>query len=68
MVDLTGFLNLANIFTAHITGNLFIAAATLVRGGPLDVAQIVAVPVFILSVAATWAVARLSRRNGVVLG
>jgi hypothetical protein len=53
MVDLTGFLNLGNIFTAHITGNLVIAAATPVRGGPLDVAQIVAVPVFILSVAAT---------------
>jgi Protein of unknown function (DUF1275) len=32
MVDLTGFFMLGNIFTAHITGNLVIASALVVRG------------------------------------
>ncbi len=36
MVDLTGFFTLGNIFTAHITGNLVVAAAAVVRGGPLN--------------------------------
>jgi hypothetical protein len=34
MVDLTGFFTLGNIFTAHVTGNLVVAAAAAVRGGP----------------------------------
>jgi Protein of unknown function (DUF1275) len=33
MVDLTGFFTLGNIFTAHVTGNLVLATAALVRGG-----------------------------------
>jgi uncharacterized membrane protein YoaK (UPF0700 family) len=33
MVDLTGFFMLGNIFTAHITGNLVVASALVVRGG-----------------------------------
>ena len=54
MVDLTGFLNLGNIFTAHITGNLVVLAAAIVRGGPLNVAQALAIPTFMLTVAAVW--------------
>jgi uncharacterized membrane protein YoaK (UPF0700 family) len=34
MVDLTGFLTLGHIFTAHVTGNLVVAAADAVHGGP----------------------------------
>ena len=66
MVDLTGFLTLGNIFTAHITGNLVLAAAAL-RGGPLNPAQALAIPVFMLAVAATWLIARVSNKRGMAL-
>ncbi len=36
MVDLTGFLTLGHIFAAHITGNLVVAAAAAVQGGPFS--------------------------------
>jgi uncharacterized membrane protein YoaK (UPF0700 family) len=63
MADVIGYLNF-KLFTAHITGNLVVIAALLVRGGPPDPAQIIAVPIFILDVAAVWAIARTSRRRG----
>src|SRR5262245_13576658 len=63
MVDLTGFFTLGNIFTAHITGNLVVAAAAAVRGGPMNLAQVLAIPVFILAVAAVWMIARASGRS-----
>ena len=63
MVDLTGFFTLGNIFTAHVTGNLVVIAAKAVRGGPLNLAQTLSVPVFILAVAAVWLLARASRRG-----
>src|SRR5438445_6239678 len=49
MVDVIGFLMLG-LFTAHVTGNLVVIAALLVRGGPPKMAQILAVPVFIVAV------------------
>jgi len=64
MVDLIGFLSLGNLFTAHITGNLVVVAALVVRGGPMNLAQILAIPVFILAVAAIWLLARASGRRG----
>jgi uncharacterized membrane protein YoaK (UPF0700 family) len=64
MVDLTGFFTLGNIFTAHVTGNLAVIAAKAVRGGPLNLAQTLSVPVFILAVAAVWLLARASGRRG----
>jgi len=63
MVDLTGYLNLGNLFTAHITGNLVVVAALVVRRGRINPPQILAIPVFILAVAAVWLVARASRRR-----
>jgi uncharacterized membrane protein YoaK (UPF0700 family) len=51
MVDLTGFFMLGNIFTAHITGNLVVASALVVRGGPLNPAQLLAIPVFMIALA-----------------
>ena len=42
MVDLTGFFMLGNIFTAHITGNFVVASALVVRGGPVNPAQLLA--------------------------
>src|SRR5215510_7343036 len=64
MVDLIGFFTLGNIFTAHITGNLVVVSAVLVRGGPINLAQALAIPVFILAVAALWLIAASSKQHG----
>src|SRR5262249_34697879 len=58
-----GFFTLGNIFTAHITGNLVLAAGAAVHGGPLNIAQALAIPVFILAVAATWLIAQASNKH-----
>jgi uncharacterized membrane protein YoaK (UPF0700 family) len=65
-VDVIGFLSL-KLFTAHLTGNLVIIAALLVRGGPPNLAQILAVPVFIVAVAAVWLLAKALDRRGPAL-
>jgi len=67
MVDLTGFFTLGNIFTAHVTGNLVVAAAALVGGGPVKLATVLAIPVFMLALAAVWLIARASGRQSVTL-
>jgi uncharacterized membrane protein YoaK (UPF0700 family) len=67
MVDLTGFFTLGNIFTAHITGNLVTASAVVVRGGPMNPAQLLAIPVFIVALALVWMIARVSDRTGLAL-
>ena len=59
MVDVIGFLSFG-LFTAHVTGNLVVIAALLVRGGPPNVAAILAVPVFIVAVAGAWLIAKAS--------
>jgi uncharacterized membrane protein YoaK (UPF0700 family) len=66
MVDVIGFLSLG-LFTAHVTGNLVVIAALLVRGGPPNIAQILAVPVFMAVVAAVWLIAKASNRRGPAL-
>jgi uncharacterized membrane protein YoaK (UPF0700 family) len=63
MVDLIGFLTLG-MFTAHITGNLVVVAALVVRGGKINPDQILALPVFMCAVAATSLIAKGSRRSG----
>jgi len=67
MVDLTGFFTLGHIFTAHVTGNLVVAAAAAVHGGPFNMAQALAIPVFMLAVAAVWLIAEASHRRGASL-
>ena len=67
MVDLIGFLTLGNVFTAHITGNVVVFAAVLVRGGPLNPAQAIAIPVFMLAVAGTWLIAKAISERGAPL-
>jgi uncharacterized membrane protein YoaK (UPF0700 family) len=64
MVDLTGFFTLGHIFTAHITGNLVVAAAAAVHGGPFNLAQALAIPAFMLAVAVVWLIAQASHRRG----
>ena len=63
MVDLIGFLSFG-IFTAHITGNIVVIGALLVHHNRVHPAQILAIPVFILAVAATWLLAKASGRRG----
>jgi uncharacterized membrane protein YoaK (UPF0700 family) len=61
-VDVTGFLALGGLFTAHITGNLVIVAAHYVTGGFSQVGPLLAVPVFMavlgLGTLASGAIAR----------
>jgi len=64
MVDLTGFFTLGHVFTAHVTGNLVVAAADAVNGGPFNMAQVLAIPVFMLAVAAVWLIAQVSKLHG----
>jgi uncharacterized membrane protein YoaK (UPF0700 family) len=64
MVDLMGFFKLGSVFPAHITGNLVLVAAAAVRGGPLNMTQALAIPIFVLAVAAIWLVARVSNQGG----
>ena len=66
MVDVIGFLSLG-IFTAHVTGNIVVMGALVVRHNRVPPAQILAIPVFIVAVAATWLVARASSRRGIGL-
>ena len=68
MVDLTGFFTLGHVFTAHVTGNLVVAAAALVHAGPFNTAQALAIPIFILALAVVWLIAEASRRHGPSLG
>ena len=63
MVDVIGFLSLG-LFTAHVTGNLVVIAALVVRGGPPHIAQILAIPVFMVAVAAAWLIGKASHRRG----
>jgi uncharacterized membrane protein YoaK (UPF0700 family) len=64
MVDVMGFFTLGHIFAAHITGNLVVAAAAAVHGGPFNLAQVLAIPVFMLALAAVWLIAQASKRRG----
>jgi uncharacterized membrane protein YoaK (UPF0700 family) len=58
MVDVIGYLSLGKLFTAHVTGNIVVIAALLVRGGPPNIAQILAVPIFIVAVGGVWLIAK----------
>ena len=44
-----------------------VIAALLVRGGPPNVAQVLAVPVFVIAVAAVWRIAKALKRRGPAL-
>jgi len=65
-VDVIGFLRLG-LFTAHVTGNLVVMASLLVRGGSPNIPQILAVPVFMVAVAAVWFIAKALSTHGAAL-
>lgn len=60
LVDVIGFLRLGHVFTAHITGNLVLLLAGPVGAGQTPLAQLLSIPVFAVSVAAAYLVARRS--------
>jgi uncharacterized membrane protein YoaK (UPF0700 family) len=64
MVDSTGFFTLGHVFTAHVTGNIVLAAGVAVDGGSLHWAQLLAIPVFMLALATVWLIAQASGRHG----
>lgn len=64
MVDFTGFFTLGHIFTAHVTGNIVLAAAVVIDGGSFHWAQLLAIPVFMLALAVIWMIAKVSGRRG----
>jgi uncharacterized membrane protein YoaK (UPF0700 family) len=61
MADVMGWLKLGGLFTAHITGNLVVMAADAVRSVQPNPASVLAVPVFVIGVAAA---SRLCRPDG----
>jgi uncharacterized membrane protein YoaK (UPF0700 family) len=67
MTDVIGYLSLGKLFTAHVTGNLVVIAALLVRGGPPNITQILAVPVFVVAVAVVWVIAKAVGKRGPAL-
>src|ERR1700759_3777013 len=52
-VDTAGFLGLQGLFTAHVTGNFVTLAATLLSGTHGVVAKLLALPEFVIVIAAT---------------
>jgi uncharacterized membrane protein YoaK (UPF0700 family) len=67
-VDTAGFLGLAGLFTAHVTGNFVTLAAALVFGSHGIIGKLLALPAFILVIAlARFAGAALRARHAPVL-
>ena len=64
VVDVTGFVRLDHVFTAHITGNLVLLADQIVNGGPPHVPQLLAIPVFAGAVVLAYFLARGGRTRG----
>jgi len=56
--DILGFLGLNGLFTAHITGNLVVLTAHIVRGDEAQILKTLSVPVFVVVVGLTIMLAR----------
>jgi uncharacterized membrane protein YoaK (UPF0700 family) len=67
MVEILGILTLGGLFTGHVTGNIVVIAALLVRGGSPTASQVLAVPTFIAALPVVWLIAKASGRRGVAL-
>ena len=63
--DVIGFLGLNGLFTAHITGNLAVLAAHIVAGDPTIFSYVLSVPVFMMMLFLTRALAGVLEQAGV---
>lgn len=63
-VDAAAFIALTGLFTAHVTGNFVLIGAELVSASTGVLAKLLALPVFVLAVAATRLITRLLERTG----
>src|SRR5258707_3510642 len=63
-VDTAGFLGLQGLFTAHVTGNFVTLAATLLSGTHGVVAKLLALPEFLVVIAAAHLVGAALRARG----
>jgi len=63
-VDAAAFIALTGLFTAHVTGNFVLLGAELVSTSSGVVAKLLALPVFVLAVAATRLLALSLERRG----
>lgn len=59
IVDVTSWLTLGGLFSAHITGNLVIVTADWVQGESPHIAQLLAIPVFFMGVVFADLLARI---------
>lgn len=68
-VDTAGFVGLFGIFTAHVTGNLMLVGASLVKTDQIGViARLTAIPIFMAAIiVAVWLAQTARRRNCSVL-
>jgi uncharacterized membrane protein YoaK (UPF0700 family) len=57
------FFTLGHVFTAPITGNLVVAAAAAMHGGPFNLASALALPVFMLALAVVWLIGISSQQT-----
>lgn len=64
LTDLTGFLTLGHVFTAHVTGNIALLAADLIREDTLKLQQLIVAPVFVAAVCLALVLARWCRSSG----
>ena len=64
-VDAAAFVALAGLFTAHVTGNFVLIGAELVSTSSGVIAKLVALPAFVLAVAATRLIALALERRGI---
>ena len=58
VTDVTSWILLGGLFTAHITGNLVVLGANLVTGTPPRLAAVLALPVFVVTVIVATLVSR----------
>ena len=63
-VDVIGFLALGGLFTAHITGNVVVAAAHYLTGGFSQVGPLVALPVFVAVLGAVTVASAAIEKTG----
>lgn len=63
-VDTVGFLGLQGLFTAHVTGNFVTLAATLLSGTHGVIAKLLALPEFVIVIAAAHLLSAALRSRG----